>query len=700
MKLPSFIGQFRFLSKAAEARQENFFEEQEDFRDPRLLRHTLEQLVFTRIFTLTLVLTMVLASVLTTVAPDVGKIQAVCWSIAVVFAVSIGNLFLLRRIRDEKIRLFAVVQFGIDVLFATGTVAVASTTVAIFLYLFLIIAAALVLGRKESVLLAAESGIAYSFLSGWLYTTGRALTFLDVLSVYLALVSVAVLSSYLAKRFEIVGQLAKEQAKSLSQLRGERAGIFEDLSEGVVLLDGLGGVVEMNPAARNMLGLDAAGFLGKSLSEILRPQLATEENQNLGAWLSKESQGDIRLRSKDSSELRHVSYSTRRLTDGQGDSREGMVVVFSDRSRERTIEERLELHERMAALLAEEHNGEADFSRQRYADMAGESPIMKKVFELVERVASSQASVLIEGESGTGKELIARAIHQQGTRGERSFVAINCGALPENLIESELFGHKRGAFTGASQDSMGLFRQAQGGTIFLDEIGELPLHLQTKLLRVLQEKTVRAVGDTKDYAVDVRVVAATNRDLRAEVKQGRFREDLYYRLNVVNISVPPLRDRKGDIPLLVKHFFGRFCKGNPYPQLSPEALQLLMQYPFPGNIRELENIIERALVLGGTAILPEHLPEELRRRSEDSRNALGKETSIVTLPIDLERELESLERAYLLRALNESQGVKKAAAEMLGLNFRSFRYRLKKYSLASEAGSNDEEAEEEHSLER
>jgi two-component system response regulator PilR (NtrC family) len=530
------------------------------------------------------------------------------------------------------------------------------------------------------------------------------LTFSDVLTVYVSLVSVAVLSSYLARRFEVVGELAREQAKHLSQLRGERRGIFEDLSEGIVLLNENGRVAEFSPSVRTIFGWteqQAASFRGQSFRNVLESLVCPEDRSRLPARFDDEIQWEFRAGSADQNNVRHFSLSSRPVSDASGGEKRGAVVVLSDKSHERSIEERLRLHEKMAELLAEQPRGLSGTHLKLYfADMAGESMTMRRVFELVERVAGSNASVLIEGESGTGKELIAKAIHQRGARSGKPFVAINCGALPENLIESELFGHRRGAFTGASQDSAGLFRQAQGGTLFLDEIGELPLHLQTKLLRVLQEKAVRAVGDTKDYQVDVRVLAATNRDLRSEVHAGRFREDLYYRLNVVNISVPPLRERREDIPLLIRHFFSRLCHDRAFPQVSPEALQLLMQYPFPGNIRELENIIERALVLGGTAILPEHLPDEVRRRSDGAPHANG-DTQFITLPIDLERALETLERAYLLRALSESNGVKKVAAEMLGLNFRSFRYRLKKYSLASEngAGGLDDEGEEEHSSE-
>ena len=351
------------------------------------------------------------------------------------------------------------------------------------------------------------------------------------------------------------------------------------------------------------------------------------------------------------------------------------------------------MHEQMTKLLAsvDQNKAAIDFND---VQIVGETQIMKKVYNLVERVAGSDASVLISGESGTGKELIARAIHHHSPRNQRPFVAVNCGAIPENLIESELFGHKRGSFTGAVNDSPGLFRQAHTGTIFLDEVGELPIALQTKLLRVLQEKMIRPVGEVRDIPVDVRVVAATHRDLKKEIEIGGFREDLYYRLNVVTIPLPSLRERREDIPLLVRHFIARNAsEDSPLPKISPEALQLLMNFDFPGNIRELENTIERAIVLGGQAILPEHLPDEILNFSSNkttmSSSANDEETAIVLLPIDLERELEKIERRWLTEALEQSSGIKKHAAEMLGLNFRSFRYRLKKYGMGDESAEGD-----------
>lgn len=321
----------------------------------------------------------------------------------------------------------------------------------------------------------------------------------------------------------------------------------------------------------------------------------------------------------------------------------------------------------------------------------GQSESIKRVRELIAKVSPTDATVLVLGESGTGKERVAKAIHENSERSSMPFVAVNCGAIPENLIESELFGHKKGAFTGADRDTAGLFRAAEGGTIFLDEIGELPLSMQAKLLRVLQERTVRPVGADKDIAIDVRVIAATNKDLLQQVARKEFRDDLYYRLNVIEVSLPPLRERLEDLPTLIDIFIKRFTvAGNVPPIISPSALQCLIDYPYPGNIRELENIIERAVVLGGEGIVPEHLPKGVRNFKSDVITSSQKQSTTVIqlaeveLPAKLEDILENIERAYLEAALKESGGVKKKAAEMLGINFRSIRYRLSKFGLEDE----------------
>jgi len=307
------------------------------------------------------------------------------------------------------------------------------------------------------------------------------------------------------------------------------------------------------------------------------------------------------------------------------------------------------------------------------------SPAMIEVLELVERAAEYKATVLLTGESGTGKEVLARAIHAQSPRRGESFVAVNCGAIPEALLESELFGHAKGAFTGADRARRGLFTEADGGTMFLDEVGELPLALQVKLLRVLQEEEVRPLGDSKSHRVDVRVLAATSRDLEAEIAAGRFREDLFYRLNVLRVRVPPLRERRQDIPLLVDHFLAAFrdAIGKPVRGIADDALARLVAYRWPGNVRELENVLERAVILAsgdrlGIAELPSNVvPDEA---SEPAAAADGRDLSLRTAR-------RAAETAMIRRALRETGGNRTHAARLLGISHRALLYKLKEYEI-------------------
>jgi two-component system response regulator PilR (NtrC family) len=318
--------------------------------------------------------------------------------------------------------------------------------------------------------------------------------------------------------------------------------------------------------------------------------------------------------------------------------------------------------------------------RVRMAELLGRSKPMQQVFELISKIASARTSVLITGESGTGKELVARALHTEGSRAGEAFVAVNCGAIPDELMESELFGHQKGSFTGAIADRTGLVREAHGGTLFLDEIGELSLGLQVKLLRVLQEKKVKPVGGTGELEVDVRVVAATNRELEAEVARGAFRQDLYYRLNVIELRLPPLRHRREDVPMLVDHFLRRFARDQhkALSALTPAAMKRLEEYDFPGNVRELENIIERAVALAsGPTIDVSDLPT-LRTTAVKGAAPAG---DIPDDGVDLDRLLADYERAWVQKALDKTGGVRKKAAQLLGITFRSMRYRLDKLGL-------------------
>ncbi len=330
-----------------------------------------------------------------------------------------------------------------------------------------------------------------------------------------------------------------------------------------------------------------------------------------------------------------------------------------------------------------------------FSNLVGSSPRMVELYGLIMSIAPARTNVFITGESGTGKELVARAIHFESERKDKPFVAINCGAIPENLLESELFGHQKGAFTGAVANKAGLAEQADGGTLFLDEITELPLHLQVKLLRFIQEKNFRRVGGSNDMTVDIRFIAASNKMVEAEVKAGRFREDLFYRLNVIRMYMPPLRERKEDIPLLARHFIEKHNRGlgKDIKRVSEEAMALILDHDFSGNVRELENIIERAVTLettdtvsvgclpeylrGGTGALVPGLPVSVDAGTEDG-------AKVPSGGMDLEKTVEDFEKAMITDALRKSGGVKKKAAELLGLSFRSMRYKLSKYEIPEE----------------
>jgi len=328
-------------------------------------------------------------------------------------------------------------------------------------------------------------------------------------------------------------------------------------------------------------------------------------------------------------------------------------------------------------------------TQHRFENIIGKSGVIAEVFDTIRKIADSPSTAMVTGESGTGKELVARAIHFNSFRRDKPFVSVNCGAIPEGLMESELFGHVRGAFTGAVSNKVGLFSAAEGGTLFLDEITEIPALLQVKLLRAIQVREIRRVGDTRDIKTDVRLIAASNRDLEEAVAEGILREDLFYRLNVIPIQLPPLRERREDIPLLVAHFLQKFSKelGKDVRGVTPEAMAVLERYRWPGNIRELENVLERAIVLGAGDMLGiDALPESVRRE----RPVKGLDS--VDLPedgLDLEATLDAIESRYLQRALDRTGGVQTKAADLLKMTFRQFRYKLQKHHMMRKGPGTD-----------
>jgi DNA-binding NtrC family response regulator len=326
-------------------------------------------------------------------------------------------------------------------------------------------------------------------------------------------------------------------------------------------------------------------------------------------------------------------------------------------------------------------------------NIIGKSKIMQEVFNLIEKISATDSTVLIYGESGTGKEIAARAIHINSHRKDKPFVTINCGALPENLLESELFGHVRGSFTGAVSEKKGMFQVAENGTLFLDEVGEMSLSTQVKLLRALQEKKIRKVGGIKEIDTDVRIIAATNQDLKKRIKEGRFREDLFYRLNILYFEMPPLRKRREDIPLLVSHFLEKYCKkmGRGMKRLVPEVISVLESYYWPGNVRELENVMERIVAIEErTTVTVGSLPKDLL-----SPQSSFEEDFSLQDGFDLNKKLDEISRSYLQKALKQSEGSLKKTASLLGLNYRSLRYLIEKFELKSERGRYGKKSEPE-----
>ncbi|HMN67852.1 MAG TPA: sigma-54 dependent transcriptional regulator [Bdellovibrionales bacterium] len=357
-----------------------------------------------------------------------------------------------------------------------------------------------------------------------------------------------------------------------------------------------------------------------------------------------------------------------------------IIIANALRSRNLEVENR---------TLKKELNREYSFQ-----NLVGNSENMHRIYEMIKRVSQTPTNVLVTGESGTGKEMVAKAIHYNGPLKDKPFVTINCGAIPESLMESEMFGHKKGSFTGAIADKAGLFEVADGGSLFLDEVGELPLTIQVKLLRAIQERVIRRVGGTEDTKIEVRIIAATNRELEDMVKKGTFRQDLFYRLNVINIRTPGLRERPDDIALLANHFLKKYNErlGKAIGGISAEAMDMLKKYDYPGNVRELENIVERTVALeGGATILPESLPPFVNTPS-GRKMASTHEIQVTDEGLDLDKVMGQIEKELLIKAIHAAGGVKKKAAKLLNITFRSMRYRVEKYSLGS-LGDDDLEDE-------
>ncbi|GIW46051.1 MAG: hypothetical protein KatS3mg077_3333 [Candidatus Binatia bacterium] len=623
------------------------------------------------------------------------------WAIAITYAVTLVSAVVLLRVR--QLTAFAYGQLVFDVLLTTGVVYVTGGTESPFgfLYSLVVIAAAFLVSSAGALAVAALSAIAYAALVGALQLGvlyelhSGALPGADLdFAVRFAITSgsffvIAFLASSLTRRLHVTESLLRERESERERLLSLQEAVARNIDSALITTDLDGYITSANPVAGELVGRDAAALTGTDLGSLF-PALRHTGTGRLSFLQSPEHNATEFRFARDGDGERVLRCSGALLRDTYRNPIGGLFIL-QDVTALRRLEEKLHqsADDVIEAELAIEEGPPAD-------GLVGTCPAMQRVREFIEKVARSDATVLLSGESGTGKELVARAIHSRSSRAERPFVAVNCGAIPENLIESELFGHAKGAFTGAVQARAGLFRTADGGTIFLDEIGELPLPLQVKLLRVLQERTFNPVGSDSAVSVDVRIIAATNRSLEAEVAAGRFREDLYYRLNVLALSLPPLRERRQDIPLLVRRFLRQFSElhGKNVQRLSVAAARRLQEYHYPGNIRELENIIEHAVALcEGETVHEEHLPEYvLRRPREESVEGPG--DSILAPPPasatpprlelvngNLDDSLAAYEKSIILRALAEAGGVKKKAADLLGINYRSFRHRLYKYGL-------------------
>lgn len=609
---------------------------------------------------------------------------------------SIGSAFLLPRI--ISLRLFAHAQVSFDLLLITGIIWLTGDIASpfSFLYNLAVMNAAILLFYRGAFLTAATSSICYTTLLLWsryayhgvneapLYWSPLVTLVLNIGSFF----SIAWLGGFLANKLSETEQLLKEKQIDYQELDAFKDALLQGIGSGVAITDDKGRINYFNRQAQDLTALDEAGVKGKQLDQIFPGMnYDFQRNRNVGTMITDEipflgpqgAQRQVRIT------LAPLSNAKEKLV--------GFVAILADITKQKQIEEKIRLAEELRqareAALSDAPTV-IENSEFHFEGIIGKSGGIEKIYQLIQKVAASSTNVLISGESGTGKELVARAIHLNGPRRNKPFVAVNCGAIPETLIESELFGHVRGAFTGAIADHTGLFKQADQGTVFLDEVGELPLHLQVKLLRVLQEKTFTPVGASKQQKVDVRVISATNRDLRKELEAGRFREDLFYRLNVVQMVLPPLRSRKEDIPVLAHYFLRKFAASHAknVEEISSGALMHLMSYSFPGNVRELENIIEHAVAVTNKNVLTEDdLPQHVKSvpLTDDvdvfEKTAPGGAELFFGKGLSLDVELETHEKCILLGALKRANGIQKKAAEILGINYRSLRHRLEKYDM-------------------
>lgn len=627
---------------------------------------------------------------------DIGYLVNLSVPLILAYAISIASALFLPRL--NHLRAFAHAQVTFDVFLITGIIWITGDSASpfSFLYNLAVINAAILLFYRGAFIAAGSSSVCYAALLFWTQHwwqngSGAALSWPLLVTTVINIGSffvIAGLSGFLADKLGETQKLLKEKQIDFQELDAFKDALLQGIGSGVAITDSRGRINYFNQQAQSLISLGEAAVMGKRLDQIiLGLRYDFQRGDRNGAVYIEElplpglqgSQKQVRLT------LAPLSDSNQQLL--------GYVAIFEDVTKQKQTEEKVRIEEelrRSREIQLPASSKGVDTMPFRFEGVVGKSGGIEKIYQLIQKVAVGSTNVLISGESGTGKELVARAIHLNGPRQGKPFVAVNCGAIPETLIESELFGHVRGAFTGAVADHSGLFKQADQGTVFLDEVGELPLHLQVKLLRVLQEKSFTPVGASKPVKVDVRVISATNRDLRKELEEGRFREDLYYRLNVVHMVLPPLRSRKEDIPILAHYFLQKFAASldKNVEEISSGALMLLMNHTYPGNVRELENIIEHAVAVTNKNILTdEDLPLQLigvpsaDDTDEFDRTTLGGAEVFFNKGLSLDVELETHEKCILLGALKRANGVQKRAAEILGINYRSLRHRLEKYDL-------------------
>ncbi|MBM4265296.1 MAG: AAA family ATPase [Deltaproteobacteria bacterium] len=704
-----------------------------DFRE-RALRERLRVLLLARVLIVSVFLAGAGALVLTRPALQnaVGG-RFTFFAIALAYAGTLASALVVRKVRRPV--WLAYLQIFFDVVLLTGALAAVrgmSGPLAL-LYVLPIANAAGLLMLPGAIVAAVAASLAHGTLVWALSSAGATdpveglllRTLVGAGCFLLAALGVGSIS----RRLETAEEELDTRRDEVGRLEGLHRALANGLECGVLVTDCNGRVRSANPAAQQILSLPAGSILGREISWLVPLLSSASEDMPGGLYVECE----LRV---SGGETRHLRVGRTQLSDTYGNTI-GELVVLQDVTRIEELESRLAEADASVSPLAVDESGEpsdlldvdsSDGGPGAEDGLIGGSGPMRAVSRLIDKVAGTDATVLITGESGTGKELVARAIHRRSPRASGPFVVVNCGAIPETLIESELFGHVRGAFTGAVADRPGLFRRAHRGTIFLDEIGELSPSLQVRLLRVLQDHKVMPVGGTTPIDVDVRVVTATNRVLGELVKDGRYREDLYYRLAVISIDLPPLRERGSDLSQLIAHFVHAAAErhGKPIRGLSPRVTALLLRHSYAGNVRELENVIEHAITLAeGDIVRERDLPESIRGVSpiraaspaataesslyalddsglpaaQDMADAAGPETwdsadperradgAGVRLPIDegegasLDDQLARREKEMLLAALDRASGVKKKAAALLGINYRSFRHRLQKYGL-------------------